>query len=100
MSASRRPRCGFQPGRGAEAMKRVEEPLLRPLAQVEIGLHHRLYRLHDPVGVEGGADDLADRGVLVGPAAQRQLVGFLALPIDAQDADMTGMMVAAGVDAA
>ena len=40
------------------------------------------------------------RGVLVGAAAERDLVEFLAVLVDAQDADMADMVMAAGIDAA
>jgi hypothetical protein len=40
------------------------------------------------VGRQRRAEDLADRSVLGARAAQRQLVEFLALLIDAQDADV------------
>ena len=37
---------------------------------------------------------------LVARAAERDLVEFLAFPLDAEDADVAGMVMAAGVDAA
>src|SRR3546814_1354788 len=49
---------------------------------------------------EGGADDLPERSVLVGAAAEGDLVEFLALLVDAEDADVAHVMMAAGVDAA
>ena len=49
---------------------------------------------------EAGADDLADRGVLVARAAERDLVGLLAGALEAENADVADMVVAAGVDAA
>ena len=49
---------------------------------------------------EARAHDLADAGVFRARAAQLQLVEFDALLVDAQDADMAGMMMAAGIDAA
>ena len=47
-----------------------------------------------------GPEDRADRGVLGGRAAERDLVEFLALLVDAEDADVADMVVAAGIDAA
>jgi hypothetical protein len=61
----------------------VEEPLLAaPLAQIDLdqlvdGLGHAVRR-------QGGAEDLADLGVLGAGAAKGQLIEFLALLIDAQ----------------
>src|SRR3546814_17548746 len=49
---------------------------------------------------EGGADDLPERSVLVGAAAEGDLVEFLALLVDAEDADVAHVMMAAGVAAA
>ena len=49
---------------------------------------------------EGRADDVADAGVLVGAAAEGDLVEFLALLVDAENADMADMVMAAGIDAA
>mgnify|MGYP003348593092 CR=1 FL=1 len=46
------------------------------------------------------ADDLADRAGLVAGAAQRDLVVFHARPVEAQNADMADMVMAAGIDAA
>src|SRR5215813_7340486 len=83
----------------AEAAIGVEEALAL-LAAVEIDIDDRLHRIDDAVGGEGRADDVADAGVLVGAAAEGDLVELLALLVDAQDADMADMMVAAGVDAA
>ena len=48
----------------------------------------------------GRAEQRAELGVFVGRAAERDLVEFLALLIDAEDADVADVMVAAGVDAA
>src|SRR5687768_4756275 len=44
-------------------------------------------------------EDRANRGALGGRAAERDLVIFLALLIEAQDADVADMVVAAGIDA-
>ena len=46
------------------------------------------------------AEDLADRGVLARRAAERDLVELLALLVDAEDADVADVVVAAGIDAA
>ena len=49
---------------------------------------------------EAGAHDVADAGVFRARAAQLELVEFHALLVDAQNADMAGMVMAAGIDAA
>ena len=48
----------------------------------------------------GGTDDVADRGVLVGAAAERDLIELGAFLVDAEDADIANVMVRASVDAA
>ena len=49
---------------------------------------------------EAGAHDVADAGIFRARAAELELVEFHALLVDAQNADMAGMMMAAGIDAA
>ena len=60
----------------------------------------RLDRIDHLGGGKALADDVADRGALVARAAERDLVELLALPVDAENADVAGMVVAAGIDAA
>ena len=50
------------------------------------------------VGRDRRADQAAQGGVLVGAAAEGNLIEFFALLIDAEDADMPHMVVATGVD--
>ena len=71
-----------------------------PFAQREIGIDHALDRTGDLVGAERRTQDLADAGILRAGAAELELVIFHALLVDAEDADMAGMMMAAGIDAA
>src|SRR4051812_32472896 len=78
----------------------LDKRLLLAPAQLEIGLDDTLDRVRHLFGREAGADDLADRRLVVGAAAQRDLVEFLALLVEAEDADMPDMVMAAGVDAA
>src|SRR3989338_1289667 len=86
-------------GLEAEAPIGVEEALaVGP--DGEIGADQLVNGGGDLVGRQGRTQDLADRGVFRARAAQRQLVEFLALLIDAQDADVGHVVVAAGVDAA
>ena len=49
---------------------------------------------------EAGADDGADRGVVLGAAAERNLIELGAFLVDAENTDIAGMMVTAGIDAA
>src|SRR5262245_28886592 len=86
-------------GLEADAAIGIEERFA-VLAEVQVGVDDRLDGADHLVDAERGADDIADRGVLVGAAAQSDLVEFLAVLIDAQDADMAHMMMAASIDAA
>ena len=52
------------------------------------------------VAEKAWSDDVADRRALVWVASQADLVEFLALAINAEDADVADVMVSAGVDAA
>src|SRR6185503_20602797 len=49
---------------------------------------------------EAGADDGADRGVVLGAAAERDLIELGAFLVDAENTDIAGMVVPAGIDAA
>ncbi len=51
-------------------------------------------------GPKPRSDDLADRSDFVAGAAERHLIEFRALLLDAENADVADMVVAAGVDAA
>src|SRR5262245_55590281 len=86
-------------GLEADAAIGIEERFA-VLAEVQVGVDDRLDGADDLLGAESGADDVADRGVLVGAAAEGDLVELLAVLIDAQDADMAHMMMTAGIDAA
>ena len=70
------------------------------IALLQIEIDHALDRVGDFMLAETGAHDLADGGVFRARAAQLQLVEFHAFLVHAQDADMTGMVMAAGIDAA
>ena len=67
-------------------------------ADVEVGDFFN--GIDDPVLIEAGTSDAADAGVLRARSAERKLVILHAAPVDAQYADMPGMMVTAGIDAA
>src|SRR6516162_5276908 len=89
----------FLERRDARAPDRVEQPLA-VLAQLDIGADDVLDRVDDLVRAEGVAQDLADRGVFRARAAQQDLVELDAFLVDAEDADMAGVVMAAGIDAA
>src|SRR5437868_7313853 len=84
---------GLLEGGDARAAEGVQEALaVAALAQVD--LDHLLDGLGHLVGRQGRAQHGAERGVLFAGAAQGDLVELLALLIDAQDADVTHVMVA------
>src|ERR1043166_1421748 len=76
------------------------EKAFAAFAPLQINLHHALDRVGNLLGAEGRPQDVADAGVLGARAPQLQLVEFHAFLVDAQNADVSGMMVAASVDAA
>jgi hypothetical protein len=82
-----------------DAAHGVEESLAA-LAFFEIGVDHALHRIDDLVLAEARPQDFADGRVFRAGAAQLQLVEFDAFLVDAENADMARMMMAAGVDAA
>src|SRR5690606_3841503 len=78
----------------------VKEGLVRALTQGEIGVHHRLDGIHHAFRGETATGDLTNGRMLVRRTAKRDLIEFLTLLLDAQNADMADMMMAAGIDAA
>src|SRR5262245_8965994 len=84
----------------ADARDGIDEKLVRPLAQLEIGGGDVLDHVGDLAVRHRRTQNLAELGVLVGAAADRHLVIFLAVLLDAEDANVTDVMVTAGVDAA
>src|SRR5687768_5520956 len=84
----------------ADAAIGVKEGLGLVLTVGDVGVDDGLDRIDDFGGREPLADDLADRCAFIAGAAERDLVKLLALLLDAEDADMAGVVVAAGVDAA
>src|SRR5215470_3065705 len=83
----------------ADAPVGVEEALA-VAAHMQVGVDDGLDRADDVGGAERWSHDVADRGILVGAAAERDLVELGAILVDAKDADMADMVVAAGIDAA
>ena len=84
----------------AQTLDGVDEQLFRPLAQREIGLDNVLHHIGNIAVWNGRSDQVAEFGILVRPAADGDLVKFLAVLLDAENADMADMVVATGVDAA
>src|SRR5215472_16402904 len=87
-------------GIDADARDGVDEKLVRPRAQLEIGGGDVPDHVGDLAVRHRRPQDLAELGALVGAAADRHLVVFLAVLLDAEDADMPDVMVTAGIDAA
>src|SRR5262245_48639987 len=93
---------------GIEALlERVEadpavgvEEALASAAQAHVGGDNRFDRGDDAICGEGRADDVSERGRFVGAAAECHLVELLALLVDAENADMADMVMAAGIDTA
>src|SRR5690606_22358181 len=83
----------------ADAAASVEEPLAG-LAHLAVALHRPLDCIDDAVFIEAGAGDLGLAGCLVARTAEQELVVLGALTVDAENADVAGVVVTAGVDAA
>src|SRR6201996_9382960 len=83
----------------ADAAIGVEEAFA-VLAGCEIIADDAFDRRTDLVDRKARSHDVADAGVFGAGAAKLELVEFDALLVDAQDADMAGVMMAAGIDAA
>src|ERR1700687_4906533 len=84
----------------AGALDRVDEQFVRPLPQFEIGRGDVLDHVGDLRIGHGGPAQRAARGIFVGLAAERDLINLLAVLLDAENADMADMVMAAGIDAA
>src|SRR5580692_10019506 len=85
--------------RHADAAIGVEQALAIH-AKFQIGVHHAFDRIDDLVLAETGAHDFADARIFRARAAKLDLIELHAFFIDAQNADMARVMMAAGVDAA
>src|SRR5262245_53772295 len=90
----------FLEGCDAQAAVSRKEGFIIVVAELQIGIDHRLDRIDDAVGTEARARDRGKRGVFRAGAAKQELIVLLAAFLHAQDADVTDMMVSAGVDAA
>src|SRR5262245_57361540 len=84
----------------ADALDRVEKDLVRPCAQLQIGRHDILDHVrHLGIG-HGRANEGTQLGILISLPTDRDLEDFLAVLLDAEEADMADMVMAAGIDAA
>src|ERR1700753_3448579 len=84
----------------AEALDGVDEQFVRARAQREIGLDNILNDVGNFAVTHSRPDQRADSGMLVGTAADRDLIEFLAVLLDTENADVADMMMAAGIDTA
>ena len=82
------------------ALDRIDEQFLGTVAQRQIGFDNVFDHIGNFRIGNGRADQRAHLRVLVGTAADRDLVKFLAVLLDAENADVADMVMAAGVDAA
>src|SRR5689334_6285578 len=62
----------------AYATVTIEESLVLRAAQLQVLLHDALHGIHDLLGRQRRSHDLAERRVVAGRAAERELVGLLA----------------------
>src|SRR5438552_375255 len=84
----------------ADPLDRFEKNLVRARAQLQIGRHDILDHVrHLGIG-NRRADEGAEPGMLVGAAPDGHLEELLAVLLDAEQADMADVMMAAGIDAA
>src|SRR5690606_22641475 len=86
--------------RGSNPAIGVEKSFGPVRALGQVGFDDGFDRVHDLVGAETPADDLAERGILVCGTAKRHLVKFRSLLLHTENADMADMVVPAGIDAA
>src|SRR5690606_3893092 len=91
---------GLLERRFAQATIGLDKCLVGAFASGDIGVDQRLDGLGQFLGFKSGADDLADGSLLGRVATQGDLVELAALFLNAQNADVADMVVAAGIDAA
>src|SRR6185437_4699401 len=85
--------------RHADAAIGFEQAFAR-LAQLHIRIDHAFDGIDDLVLAESRPHDLAHARIFRARSAELDLVEFDALLVDAENADVTGMMMPAGIDAA
>src|SRR6476659_7045862 len=76
------------------------EEVFAVVAVGKIGRDDGVDGIRHGFGPEARADDGADRGVVLRAAAERNLVEFCDFLVDAENANIAGMVMPAGVDAA
>src|SRR5690606_18798723 len=76
------------------------DELLVPLAVLHVDGEDFFDHVRHFVLVERGPEHVAETGVVIGAAAQLDLVELLTLLVDAEDTDIAHMVVAAGIHAA
>src|SRR3954463_12802867 len=86
-------------GLRANAAIGVQEAFIG-LPQIRIGADDVFYRVHDAFRIEAGPQDFAQTGVFGSRAAEEKLVILHPFTVDAQNPDMSDMMMAAGINAA
>src|ERR1051325_10011839 len=84
----------------ADALDRIDEDFARPRAQLHVGRNDVLDHVDDFFVWHRGTEEPTEFRVLVGAAANRHLIIFLAVLLDPEDADVADVMLAARVDAA
>src|SRR5262245_35319384 len=84
----------------AGAFHGIDEQFVRPPAQLNIGRGDILDHIGDLRVRHRRANQRPQLGVFVGLAAERDLIKLLAILLDAENADMADMVMAAGIDAA
>src|SRR5262252_8046230 len=87
-------------GLDAETLYGFNERFVLPLPQLEVCGHDLLHHVADLGIGDGRSKEGAKFGPLVGSATKGDLVELLAVLLDAQNADMADMVMAAGIDAA
>src|SRR5450631_3471017 len=87
---------GFDP----KPFYRLHEAFVRPLAQLHIGGDDILDDVGDLRIRNRRAEQRPEFGLLVGAAADGDLVELLAVLLDAENSDMADMVMAAGIDTA
>src|SRR3954447_21765633 len=83
-----------------EPLDRIDKQLVGPRPQCEVGFHDILNDICNFGIGHGGPDQAAELRILIGAAADRDLVELLAVFLDTENTDMADVMMAACVDAA
>src|SRR5215470_7767849 len=90
---------GLLEGRRADPAPSGQE-VFAVAAVGEVGGNDGVDGIRHGFSPEAGADDGTDRSIILGATAKRNLIELGALLIDAEDADIARVMMAAGIDAA